>query len=94
MQLPFQKSFELMQTKWKSILDPVIKNPLNDVSILKSVTLIIGETKIPHLLGQVQRGWLVLDVNASATIYRSKPFDGSYLYLTSNAVATVSLGVF
>lgn len=76
------------------MLDPVLKNPLNDVSILKNVSLVVGENKIPHLLGEVQRGWFIVDINAAAVVYRSAPFNGSYLYLTSDAIATVSLGVF
>lgn len=94
MQLPLQKSFELLQTKWKSILDPVIKNPLNGMSILKNIPLIIGETKISHLLGEIQHGWVIVDISATATIYRSQPLNTSFLYLTSNAVVTVSIGVF
>lgn len=94
MQLPLQKSLELLQTRWKAILDPVLKNQLNGVSILKNVSLIIGETKIPHLLGEKQQGFQILDINAAATIYRSKPLEGSFLYLTSDAAVTISLGVF
>lgn len=94
MQLPLQQSLELLQTRWKSILDPVIKNPLNGVSILKNVSLRIGETKIPHLLSEKQQGWFIVDVNGAANIYRSKPLESAYLYLTSDAAVVVSLGVF
>lgn len=94
MQLPIKIPFDLMLTKWSSILNPLIANKLNDVSILKGISLIVGETKIPHLLDRHQQGWFILDVNAAATIYRSKPLESSFLYLTSNAVATVNIGVF
>lgn len=83
-----------MQNKWKSVLDPVIKNPLNGVSILSNIPLAIGSNKIAHLLGDVQQGWFLVDLNGVASIYRSQPFTATYLYLTSSAVVTVSLGVF
>lgn len=94
MQLPTKIPFDLMLTKWSSILNPLIANPLNDLSILKNVALGIGETKIPHLLGRMQQGWMILDVNGVATIYRSKPLESLFLYLTSSAAVTVQLGVF
>ncbi len=94
MQLPIKIPFDLMLTRWSSILNPLLANQLNGISILKSVPLIIGETKIPHLLGKLQSGWFVTDVNGAATIYRSKPLENSFLYLTSNAAITVNLGVF
>lgn len=94
MQLPIKIPFELMLTKWSSILNPLLGNPMNQVSILKNISLAIGETKIPHLLGRPQMGWFIADINAAATIYRSKPLESSFLYLTSNAIAVVNIGVF
>lgn len=94
MQLPLKIPYDLMLTKWASIINPLLSAPLNQVSILKGISLIIGETKIPHLLGDMQRGWWVIDINGVATIYRSKPLESSFLYLTSSAVVTVNLGVF
>lgn len=83
-----------MLTKWSSILNPLIGNQFNRISLLKNVALIVGETKIPHLLGRPQKGWFIVDINAAANIYRSEPLESNFLYLTSDAVATVSLGVF
>ncbi len=94
MQLPIKIPFDLMLTKWSSILNPLIANPLNGVSILSDIPLAIGSNKIPHLLGRTQQGWFLVDVNGIATIYRSLPLNASFLYLTSSAVVTVSLGVF
>lgn len=94
MQLPIKIPFDLMLTKWSSILNPLLANRLNSVSILKKVVLAIGENKIPHLLDREQQGWWITDVNAIATIYRSKPLESSFLYLTSSAVVTINLGVF
>jgi hypothetical protein len=83
-----------MVTQWKSLLDPLLASPLNDVSILKNVQLKNGTTTINHLLGAVQQGWFLVDIQGAATIYRSRPFNATTLTLTSNASVTVSIGVF
>jgi hypothetical protein len=94
MQLPTKLTFDQLLTKWSAILNPSLANPLNSVSILNGVVLKNGATVINHLLGQMQQGWMILDQNAAASIYRSSPFNDKTLTLTSNAVVTVSLGVF
>lgn len=83
-----------MQTKWKSILDPLLKNPINGISILSNVQLIDGSTVINHGLGQLQQGWFLIDIDGAATIYRSQPFSTTTLTLVSSAAVTVSIGVF
>ncbi len=94
MQLPLNLSSSQMQTKWKSILDPLLANPINGMSILKDVKLINGVTVINHLLQKQQQGWVILDINGAATIFRSQPFNDLTLTLTSNADVIVNLGVF
>lgn len=92
--LPQKLPIDLMQTKWAAQLNPVISNPLNSISILKNISLVNGATSINHKLGQMQQGWMILDVDAAATIYRSQAFNDKTLTLTSNAACTVTLGVY
>lgn len=94
MQLPINLTADLQQTRWKSILDPILSNPLNDISILKDVQLINGTTTINHLLGRMMQGWMILDINGAASIYRSQPMNEITLTLTSSAAVTVNIGVF
>lgn len=94
MQLPTKLQPDMQTTKWKSLLDPLLTNPLNSVSILKEVELRVGNNKIAHKLGRRPQGWLILDINAAAQIYRSADFDDLFLTLNSDAQATISLGVF
>lgn len=98
MLLPLQqtdnKDLSLIQTKWKSILDPLLKSPTNNISILKDVKLVTGSNSIAHLLQQIQQGWIIIDIQQTATIYRNGPFNDVYLYLSASAPVTVSLGVF
>jgi len=94
MQLPINLTDSLQQTRWKSILDPLLANPLNNISVLENVSLIAGANTINHLLGRMMQGWLILDINGAATIYRSEPMSDITLTLTSSANVTVNLGVF
>lgn len=83
-----------MQTRWASIINPVIACPMAQVLILKDIELITGANSINHLLGRVQQGWFIVDIDGTATIYRSAPFNDRSLNLTSSAGVTISLGVF
>jgi len=94
LQLTKDKDLSLLQTKWKSQLDPVLANPMTNMSILKNVNLVIGVNVINHLLGRVQQGWVITDIQGAAQIYRSAEFNNLTLTLTSDAIVTVSIGVF
>ena len=83
-----------MLQKWSSELNPLIANPLNSVSIIKEVQLKVGSNVINHLLGKMQQGWFLTDINGAATIYRSAPFNNLTLTLTSSAAVVVNIGVF
>lgn len=98
MQLPLVKTdiqdLSLVETKWKSVIDPLLANPLNNASILENIVLVSGNNAIPHLLGRMQQGWFITDLNAAVTIFRYQPLNARFLYLTVSGAATVSLGVF
>lgn len=98
MQLPTwqsdDKDFQLMQNKWASILNPLLGKPMSSANILKGVQLINGTTVVNHLLGRNMQGWMISDIDAGATIYRSASFNNLTLSLTSNAACTVNLVVF
>ncbi len=84
----------LLQNRWSSQLNPVLANPLTNPTILKNIALVSGANVINHKLGQTMQGWFVTDINASATVYRSAPFNDLTLTLTASAPCTISLGVF
>jgi hypothetical protein len=94
MQLPLGLPLGQMQTRWKSLLDPVLSNELNSIIILKDVSLKSGSNVINHLLGQNQAGWIITDIQGSASVYRSAPFNDKTLTLTSSANVVVSIGVY
>ena len=83
-----------MVTRWASILNPVLVNPMTNVSILLNVQLKVGANSIPHLLGQQQQGWFFVDKQAAGDAYRTAPFNDKTLTLTSTTAMTVDIGVF
>lgn len=94
MQLPILSEISQLVTRWKSILDPFLKNTLNDVSTLPDIDLSTGSNVINHMLSQKQQGWFLVDIQGAATVYRSAPFNDKTLTLTSDADVTVSIGVY
>lgn len=98
MQLPKiisdDQTVQLMQTKWASILNPLLAQPLSSNSILPGVVLQVGDNVINHLLGRQMQGWIISDIDALSSIYRTSPFNKTTLTLNSSAVCTVDLVVF
>jgi hypothetical protein len=88
------RDLTLLQTSWSAQLNPLLKDPLNNGLLLKSVPLASGSNVINHRLGRMLQGWYVVDINAAITIYRSAPKSALTLTLTASGTATVDLFVF
>ena len=100
MKLPLFQSqnsdLNLIQTKWKSLIDPVLASPLLDGRLV-STTLAVGSNKINHLLGRKLIGWVIVGVNGVANIYDTQASNQTpelTLNLTSDAAVKVNLWVF
>lgn len=94
MQLPKRLTLIQTQDQWASILNPLLGRPTNNGSLLTNIELKSGTNVINHLLGQTQQGWIITDINAAVTVYRSAPFNDKTLTLTASGPATVSIEVF
>jgi hypothetical protein len=93
--LPIGKiPYELMLTRWASILNPVLGLPTNQPNFLEGVKLVMGNNVINHKLNRKLQGWIITDITASASIYRSAPINDLTLTLNSSALTTVNLMVF
>ena len=84
----------LMEKQWISQLNPLLANPLIQGSLLSDLKLINGTNTFDIYLGKQMTGWIIIDQNASASIYRSAPLNSQTLTLTSDALVTVSLWIF
>lgn len=83
-----------LQAKWASQLNPIISNPMTNMTILPVFALKTGVNVINHTLAQTQQGWQQLDIDAAITVYRSAPFNSTTLTLTASGPANIILGVF
>lgn len=88
------QSFALLQTRWKAILDAVIGNQFTQGNLIKRIPIQNGVNIINHLLARTQQGWVITDINASVTVFKSAPFNDKTLTLTSNGPCTLSLWVY
>jgi len=88
------QDLQLMQTKWISILNPLLAQPLSSSNILSNISLVNGNNVINHKLARKMQGWFMTDINAAATIYRNAPFNDETLTLHSSANCVVNLLVF
>lgn len=90
-------SFDLMQDKWSSILDPIIDNPANKSTLLPSIKLVTGNNTVNHLLSRKLQGWSIVRIDAASTIYDSQTSNSTQdktLILVASAPCTVTLLVF
>lgn len=92
--LPLRLPFSLFQDRWASIINPVINLPPNQGLLLKDVALSSGDNVINHMLQRNQQGWIIIDQDASAEIYRSQPLNDLTLTLNSSDTVNISLWVF
>lgn len=98
MQLPLinieDQASMLMQTKWKSILDPLLANKLTQGNLLSNVALGSTSVAVNHLLGRMPQGWMLVDLQGNATVWRSQPFTTNTLTLTASVAVTCNIWVF
>ncbi len=101
MLLPFIQTqireLSLMQSRWKSLIDPILRNPSNGGLILSNVILAIGTNRINHNLGQKLQGWKLVRKRAAASIYDVQDVNQTpqfTLNLVSDAIVSVDLEVF
>lgn len=97
MSLPQKLPLELMQPKWASIIDPVLRNPSINSVILQNISLVAGANVVNHTLGRALTGWRVIRIRAISMIYDTQdlnPMPELTLQLTSSDPVVVNLEVF
>ncbi len=92
--LPLRLPWELAQDRWSTILSPVLNSEINQGRLITGIALINGSKVIDHKLGRKQQGYMIVDQDAAATIYRSAALNDKTLTLTSNAICNIALWVF
>lgn len=97
MQLPQRLTLTQTQQQWAAILNPLISSQLTQGLLLQNQALNDGVTVINHKLGRPLVGYIIVGINAAATIYDSQATNQTpalTLVLNSNAAATANIWVF
>lgn len=91
------KDLNMVQTKWKALLDYILGNQLIDGHVLSGVKLNVGSNNINHLLGRNLLGYFIVGIDGLAEIYDSQASNQQKnltLILVSNAAVTANIYVF
>lgn len=94
--LPLKLDLPETQTRWASILNPIIANPILSGIALNEIRLQSGQNVINHKLQRKMQGWFITDMAAAATVYKPDvfPFNNLTLTLTASVPVTVNLWVY
>jgi len=95
---PFRKiqtsdrDLNLVQEIIKQTFDSILRNPLLDGVVLKSVALASGSNTIGHGLGRNYVSWALFRPSAVLTLYETaSPDPSQFLVLVASATAVVDL---
>jgi hypothetical protein len=91
------QDLQLLQTRWASIINPLLKNPALQSRICKDVALLAGTNQVSHKLGRPLQGWSIVRKNGFGDVYdtqSSNPTADVTLQLVSSAIITVDILVF
>lgn len=91
------RNFQMMQTQWGTILNPVVSSPIVQGRLLTGVSLVTGSNTINTLLGRKLQGYIVVLQSANITVYDTQstnPMPEKTLVLVASGPATVSLWCF
>ena len=94
-QLSTKLPWELAQTKWASILNPLLAIPFLKGNAVKDISLTANTPKvINHLLQRMPQGWFLTDNVADADIWRSAALNSLTITLESSANTTISIWIY
>lgn len=94
-QLSTKLPWELANTKWSSILNPILALPILNGNQVDDVKLVANVPQaINHLLGRLPQGWFITDNNANTTVWRTADFTQFTITLEATANTTISFWIF
>jgi hypothetical protein len=82
-----------LQDNIAKVVNPLEVQPLAGGNMLKDVALTTSQTSVPHKLDHTPQFFIISDINANATVWRSATSDSQYIYLTASASCVVSMWV-
>lgn len=96
-----EQQLDDVQTNIANTLSPVLKSLIIDGVLVKDIELANGVNRVNHTLGRLPEGWIIVDRNSAATVFKTIPTsaantitDSSTISLTSSGAVTVSIWFF
>lgn len=84
------KDLSLMQTSWKSSIDPVITNPLVNGVLQKGIKLSAGVNSVNHKLGRNLQGYIIVGMHGNySQIYDTTSLNPSLTLSLNSSVDVV-----
>jgi hypothetical protein len=86
----------LIQDNLANAIDSIISNPITDSIILRDVSLSSGLNKIDHKMNRTLLGWVIVRINAAATVFENlaNPLPDKRIWLDASANCKVDLLLF
>lgn len=76
-------------------LTPIIRNPLLDGRMIEKVRLTAANpTLVEHKLGRQVLGWVIVDIDSNANVWKTPTNNINFLQLETSADCTVNIYVF
>lgn len=82
-----------LQNQVEQVLNPVLKLPLLDYVQINGIAITTAGVDISHVLGRQPLGWILVDIDASVTVWKTAWTD-RLLSLDASGTATISIIVF
>jgi len=80
-----------VQDNVSGVLDFIQQSPLTGAVTVVAAPLTIGANSVGHRLGRRPIGWFTIGTDAPCTLYDTAPADQTFLYITSDIAANVTL---
>lgn len=94
-QLSTRLPWDLANTRWASILNPILALPILNGNMIEAIDLIANKPQaINHLLQETPQGWFITDNTANAVVWRTRDFNPLTITLESSADTTINIWVF
>jgi len=90
------RNLQLVQDNVDNAITKLQNSPISGfsgASFIQNAAIGTSQTPVAHKLGRTPVLWIVVGINANATIYSSQASDANYLYLTASAGCTGSFVV-
>jgi len=91
------RDLDSVQTNVAQSLTPLLKSAIVDGALVTDILLASGVNRVSHSLGRIPLGWIIVDRDTAATVFKSVApniTDSSTISFTASAPITISVWFF